>query len=132
MYKQSSKIGNAKLTEELVRNIRYLLDTGQNTPKELSAIYGLGTEQVRRIGRRECWAWVTDSAIPIDSPEMTSAAGDSLKRLLALQGREKDAEQVKILLPETAAEKMARAVREAKEKEQLGDNLLNELNGGKK
>ena len=62
-----SRQANAQITENQVRVIRQMLDDGKATPRELSAIHGLSIEQIRRIGRRESWAWVSE--LPVITTE---------------------------------------------------------------
>lgn len=84
--------GNAKITEESVRALRRLADT--HTPKELARIYGLGLETVRRILRRDTWAWVESSMPELDETQSVEPltemekkmADESLQRVLAATG----------------------------------------------
>lgn len=91
----ASKLANAQLTEREVRLIRAALARGAK-PKALAELYGTGVETIRRIGRRETWAWVTDEfrpeeaeataelALPPKTEETEAAAAASLARLQEL------------------------------------------------
>jgi hypothetical protein len=52
-----------KITEELVKKIRYLVDTKKYKHKEIAKLVGLSRPQVSKIGRREGWRhveeWIT-------------------------------------------------------------------------
>ena len=93
MSKVQRFAGNAKITEESVRALRQL--AGRHTPKELARIYGLGLETVRRILRRDTWAWVEDIMPELDAVRnlepLTQAeaaqAQASLERVLAATGQ---------------------------------------------
>lgn len=63
------------LDEEKVRIIRRGMDAGIPAT-EFSRIYGISGEQVRRIGRREAWAWVPDEGpIPEDRSKLDLPLG---------------------------------------------------------
>lgn len=51
--------GAAKIDEFSVRRIRAASKEGMTAP-DLAALFGLAAETVRRIVRRETWAWVED------------------------------------------------------------------------
>lgn len=94
MVAVKSFAGNAKITEESVRALRRLSTT--HTPKELAKIYRIGLETVRRILRRDTWAWVEDIMpaglgemdTPVEplTPAEQQAADASLARVLAATG----------------------------------------------
>lgn len=84
------------MTEAQVRSIRQLLKEGA-TPKELGEIHQLSVETIRRIGRRESWAWVADhipapTLATLDQPAQALSpseqveADEILQRLLKQQG----------------------------------------------
>ena len=54
------KHGMAKLTEEMVREIRAIASTGQCTQQELGEIFGVSQTAVSHIILRKTWAWLND------------------------------------------------------------------------
>ena len=77
---------NTGLIEAEVRHIRKLLVEGMS-PREIAQAYNVGLETIRRIDRRDTWAWLDQEVtpkLPSTSPEADQAAQDSLTRLLAL------------------------------------------------
>ena len=78
---------SAILSIEEVRIIREKLDSGVPAPA-LARAYGVNAETIRRIGRRETWAWLDrptkeDVPLPPITQEVQQAADESAKRLLA-------------------------------------------------
>lgn len=66
---RGSRNGNSTLTESDVRAIR----ASRESPRRLAEFYGLGVETIRRILRRESWAWLPEE--PAD--QESAAAGTS-------------------------------------------------------
>lgn len=59
----------ARLDPEKVRIIRRGLDQGLPAAY-YSRVYGISGEQIRRIGRREAWAWVPeDGPVPMEAKD---------------------------------------------------------------
>lgn len=73
----------ASLTDEEVRRVRVQLADGDKTVRELADWHGVGHETIRKIGRRETYAWVTDVEVTRD--EMKEAERAALR----LSGEEK-------------------------------------------
>ena len=85
---------------------------------------GLNAETVRRIGRRETWAWVAEAP---SEPQMQEGAMASYRKLLA------DNPDIKVerAVPEApAVSRIAQEIAKAKEKERAGDKMLDELSKG--
>jgi len=59
-YAIGTRAGSNKLTEDQVREIRHLLDTKQNTRKEIESLYGIKKSTVQRIAARTTWTWLGD------------------------------------------------------------------------
>lgn len=87
---QASRVSGASLTEARVRAIRKQLAEGIS-PRFLADMYDTSVETIRRVGRRESWAWVKDDIeMPLDameqllstpaSPEMERAAAESERK----------------------------------------------------
>lgn len=61
-----ARVGNAQFTDEQVRRIRRegalwnMGEPGGRDPREQAEIYGVGTETIRRILRRDTWNWLPD------------------------------------------------------------------------
>ena len=99
----------------------------------------MSAEAIRRVGRRETWAWVQDAA-PISEVALQGAVEHSQERFLRLLSGEEQAQEVStssIAVTEesrSAAEKMAEAMMEERqrkaEKALKGDKYLGELTGG--
>jgi len=75
---QASRVSNAAVTEAQVRSIRKLLEEGASA-RELSEIHQLSVETIRRIGRRETWAWIEDE-IPMPLVETLPPLGAGEKK----------------------------------------------------
>ncbi len=56
---ENKRYGNAALTEEEVREIRRM--QGLMCAREAGKPYGIASETVRRIWRRESWAYLKDN-----------------------------------------------------------------------
>lgn len=95
--------GNARLSEHDIRVIR----ASQDSPQTLSVIYEMSVEQIRRIKRREAWAWVEDLQ-PASTPAQVS---ESFARL------------------QSATSRMAEEVARNREDNEKGDKMLDELKG---
>lgn len=98
--------GNATLKPEEVRHIRKLARDGMTTAA-IARVYMVGTETIRRVVRRDTWAWLADEVetTPLpDSPEVTQQIAASKERFLKMLAEEQ-------------------------EKQARGDNLLGELKG---
>lgn len=54
---KGSDIGNSKLTDDDVREIRKLAAVG-HSQRQLAARFGVGRTQIGRIVRRESWTWL--------------------------------------------------------------------------
>lgn len=123
--------GNARLTEAEVRHIRWLLDTKKSNAAEIARLRGLNAETVRRIGRRETWAWVADLPPEETMKQQSEASVNKLLEdpIIAAQVAKFRAEQAR--QAPSAAERMAEEIRKAKEIEGRGDKLLDELTGEK-
>jgi hypothetical protein len=67
-----------QLTPAEVLSIREKWDTGRFTARGIAQVYGCAAETVARIGRRETWAWLSETPV---SPGEDAAA--SLERVLA-------------------------------------------------
>lgn len=82
---RGSRNGNSTLTESDVRAIR----ASRESPRHLAAFYGLGVETIRRILRRESWAWLPEE--PADqgsaAAETQLASTQSAERLLEILGQ---------------------------------------------
>lgn len=120
--------GNATLTLKEVRHIRMLLDTGQARAPEIARMYLMNTESVRRIGRRETWAWVPEVPELKSSDALTDAAAASLARVQASLGLPVT-EAVVRPPEESVMQKMARISAEIRAKNERGDKLIDELKG---
>lgn len=74
---RGSRNGNSTLTESDVRAIR----ASRESPRRLAEFYGLGVETIRRILRRESWAWLPEE--PADQGS-AAASTQSAERLLEI------------------------------------------------
>lgn len=86
---------SAVIDEEKVRIIRQGLAAGIPA-SEFSRIYGISGEQVRRIGRREAWAWVPDEGplpekasldLPLGREPSEEEIAKSLEKLNKMLGK---------------------------------------------
>lgn len=125
MERKDLRNGNAKLDEEDVRHIRWLLRTGQASPREIAKARGLAVETVRRIERRETWGWLSDET----TAPPASGAEESLARVLAGLAEQPAETREPVARVESAVERMARTAAEIREREGRGDKLLDELKG---
>ena len=100
-YKRPKANGNAKFSEYDIRVIR----ASGDSPAVLAGIYDCSVETIRRILRKETWWWVDDAPPPTPSQEINA----SFSRL----------------------QKFAEEVQKHKAAQQAGDDMLNELTGGK-
>lgn len=85
------RMAAATLTENEVKIILRTLRLGEKTPRELAVDYCVGVETIRKIGRRESWAWVTEdieadmiTEAMLNSPIpewMKKAAAESARKL---------------------------------------------------
>jgi hypothetical protein len=89
-----------KLTEDIVRRIRRGASEGQS-PREIGMLFGVATETIRRIVRRETWAHVADVEAQLFAAELRAevevnkpltagqvkAAMESQDKLLGMLGR---------------------------------------------
>lgn len=72
-----------KFSIEDVRAIRRALEGKTASPQQLAQFYGCSTETIRRIARRETWAWL-DAEAPRTEEELATAAAASLEKLNAM------------------------------------------------
>lgn len=100
--------GNATLTKEEVRHIRGMLDRKEATAAELAKSYRMSAESIRRIGRRETWAWVTETP-QLSDEDLRVEAQASQERLLSLL-QDKGGERQ--LTPDEVVEKYQQRARE--------------------
>jgi hypothetical protein len=56
---RGEKCGTAKLTEDQVRDIRFLLRAGELPQREISALYGVAQMTVSNINIGRTWGWLT-------------------------------------------------------------------------
>ena len=84
--------GNAGFTDEEVRHIRKLLDSGTMSARQLAAAYQKGVETIRRIGRRETFGWLVEEPdlSVTASPEMQKRIEGSLEKMNRLLREEND------------------------------------------
>ncbi len=57
---RGARVGNALLTDDKVREIRRLLDSGQATQRALALRYGVGQVTISHVFLRHTWKHVTD------------------------------------------------------------------------
>lgn len=74
---------SAKLTEDRVRQIRRDLAEGKPA-REISALLGLNVETIRRVGRRESWAWVTEEKMITPDAQSSLAMLELAKKQMGL------------------------------------------------
>ena len=74
---------NASLSEDEVRLIRRLGDSGEQTPRELAAFFSVGLETIRRILRRDTWSWLSQEPLSASADkDLEELANESAQRLL--------------------------------------------------
>lgn len=77
--------GASKLTAGEVRAYRARYERGDVSVRGIAAMHEMSTEAVRRMLRRETWAWVKDE---VGREEVMAAAGEMEARLLVAMKRE--------------------------------------------
>ena len=131
-------LGNTNLTAVEVKNIRRLLELyrirhpdGKST-REIADYYGMGVESVRRIQRRDTWAHLPLE--PLVTPEQQREAGEALGRKMLELQKKVDAGEISPLEIDTEiptgrslVQAMADDVAKQREKDKLGDRLIDEL-----
>jgi DNA invertase Pin-like site-specific DNA recombinase len=55
---RGSRVGTAKLTEDIIRSIRRAYDTGEKSQKELATEYGISPQLLNGVVRRKTWRHV--------------------------------------------------------------------------
>lgn len=81
---RGSRNGNSDLSESEVYTIRERWDQGVESARAIGTLFGLGAETIRRIGRRESWAWLPEQGTAPKGAEISQAAAESEARLKAL------------------------------------------------
>lgn len=72
--KRRARVTNGVLTESEVAQIKWNLQQGLSTPREIAQAYGVGTETIRRIDRGDTWAHV--QALPPDQAQSAAPASE--------------------------------------------------------
>lgn len=122
--------GNATLTEEEVRHIRGLLDTKEASAADLARSYRVSAETIRRIGRRETWGWIEGKVERLQSSEISTAAKESFEKLMKMNPELAEQLRGQQQGALSATDRMTLAVKAEKAAQGLGDQMLNELQGG--
>jgi transposase len=120
---RESRTANAVLNEAEVRVIRRNLAAGSSA-RLIAELYGLSIETIRRIGRRDTWAWVKDEA-ELDAPLPPASEEEKAKIAESLARVQRRLAQDPPPAGESALAKMQKTL-----KERNPNNLLAELSEG--
>lgn len=119
---------SSAFTEDQVRHVRKLAKDGW-TAGEIARSFGemglhVATETVRKVIRRETWAWVTDLSDQGSGDLSADAAASAARVLQELTGQTADDASV--------VQRMEQATKDELLRRRLGDSMIEELKGEQK